>query len=145
MTNYVVFYRTLTEEQRGEVNSGGWETPVGKAYLDCEPIISNPPQYAGAMEFDLFELAAVAREVEDKEELYHRMQNHEASWTEDSKIQSFSSFPRSMSVGDVVYDVGAEEWSYVASFGFEPVQDETFVAHLRNKLDLIENTSYRSP
>jgi hypothetical protein len=134
MTRYVVFFRALSDAQRDELNAGGWSSPIGMAYADAEPVGERLPKYDGAIEFDLFELAATVRDCEDKDELWDRMQNRGPNWTCEVTVRAFTDFPRSMSKGDVVYDLDGGEWTYVASFGFEPVTDEAFVAHLRGKL-----------
>ncbi len=135
MTNYVVFFRAMTEAQRDELNGagGGWSSPLGAAYLDCEPDRDIVPSYAGAIEFDLFEMAAFVRDCADKNELWCRMQNRGPSWTCEPTIRAFTDFPRSMSKGDVIYDADLGEWSYVAT-GFEPVTDEAFIEYLHDKL-----------
>lgn len=136
MTDYVVFFRSMSEAQRNELNSpgGGWSSPLGSAYLACDPDLGDvAPAYAGAIEFDLFEMAALVRDCADKNELWRRMQNRGPSWTCEPTVRAFTDFPRSMSKGDVVYDADLGEWSYVAT-GFEPVTDEAFIEYLHAKL-----------
>lgn len=134
MTRYVVFFRALTEAQRDELNAGGWSSPIGIAYADCEPFLDKPASYAGAIDFDLFEVAAYVRDCDDKNELWHRMQNRGPSWTCEVTVRAFTDFPRSMSKGDVIYDADAGEWTYVATTGYEPLTDDAFIEYLHGKL-----------
>lgn len=134
--DYIVFFRRMTEAQRDELNApgGGWSSPLGSAYLDCEPDRGDVvPSYAGAIEFDLFEKAAFVRDCSDKNELWRRMQNRGPSWTCEPTVRAFTDYPRSMSKGDVVFEPESGEWSYVSS-GFTTLEDEAFIEFLRGKL-----------
>jgi hypothetical protein len=134
MTDYIVFFRSMTEAQRDELNAGGWSSTIGGAYLDCEPNREDVvPSYAGAIEFDLFEKAASVRDCEDKNAVYSLMQNHGANWSCEPTVRAYTDFPRSMSKGDVIYEPESGEWSYVSS-GFSKLEDEAFVDFLRGKL-----------
>lgn len=135
MTDYIVFFRSLNEDQRAEVNRDGWSSPVGEAYHEAEADRDHVPEYSGAIKFDLFELAASVRDCSDRDELWSRMQNRGANWTCEPTVRAFTDFPRSMSAGDVIYDADVGEWSYAgAPFGFEPITDTAFIDHLRAKL-----------
>ena len=134
MTDYIVYYRRLSDEQRDEVNRDGWSSRVGTAYLDSEGTYKQGPEYSGAIEFDLLEVAALVRGCADRDELWSRMQNRGANWSCEPTVCAFTDFPRSMSVGDVIYDTESGEWSYAdTSFGFATITDDTFIEHLRAK------------
>ncbi|NTF18218.1 hypothetical protein G6L37_07345 [Agrobacterium rubi] len=134
MTDYIVYFRHLSEEQRADVNRDGWSSPVGTAYLDSEGNRKDAPEYTGAVEFDLFEVAAVVRECADRDELWSRMQNRGANWACEPTVRAFTDFPRSMSTGDVIHDTNTGEWSYAGtSFGFPTITDDAFIDYLRGK------------
>lgn len=134
MTDYVVFFRHLSEEQRDEVNRDGWRCGVGTAYLDSEGGRNRSPEYSGAIEFDLVEVAAIVRECADRDELWSRMQNRGANWSCEPTVRAFTDFPRSMSAGDIIYDTDSLEWSYAdTSFGFATITDDALIDHLRAK------------
>jgi hypothetical protein len=140
MTDYIVFFRRMTDAQRDELNAAGrgWSSPLGEAYLDCEPDRSDVvPSYAGAIEFDLFENTATIRNCKDKNVLYRLMQNHGANWSCEPSVRAFTDFPRSMSKGDVIYEPESGEWSYVSS-SFTRLEDEAFIDFLRGKLNASE-------
>jgi hypothetical protein len=134
MTDYVVFFRSMTEAQRDELNEGGWSSPIGSAYLDCEPnrddIVTS---YAGAIKFNLFEVAAFVRDCPDQDELYRLMQNRGANWSCEPTVRANTDFPRSMSKGDIIHVPETDEWSYVSS-GFTKLEDISIIEFLRAKL-----------
>jgi hypothetical protein len=140
MTDYIVFFRSMSEAQRDELNAAGlgWSSPLGAAYLDCEPNREDVvPSYAGAIEFDLFEKAASISNCEDRNALWSLMQNRGANWSCEPSVRAHTDFPRSMSKGDVVYEPESGEWSYVSS-GFTKLEDEAFIDFLRAKLTATE-------
>lgn len=135
MTSHVVFFRRLSDEQREKVNASGWSSNLGSAYLDSEGNRHQAPCYEGAIEFDLFEVAAVVRDADDIELLWSRMQNRGPSWSCEPTVKALTDFPRSMSAGDVVYSVEQAKWHYAAiPFGFKTVDDTAFVAYLMTKI-----------
>ncbi len=130
----VVFYRNLSKAQTDELNSLGWGSDIGIAYMESQPIGEDKlPTYEGAIKFDLFEKACETV-AEDKEYIFDIMNNAEGPWYMHECFKSFTPFPRSMSVGDIVANVITGQWFYVASFGFEPVTDEAFITYLKGKL-----------
>lgn len=133
MVASVIFYRRLTKTQCDELNSLGWGSDIGLAYMNAQPVGDRLPTYEGAIAFDLFEVACETTET-DNEYIFEVMNSFNGPWYMSEGFKSFTKFPRSMCVGDIVFNVGTNEWFYVASFGFEPVTDEAFIAYLTKKI-----------
>ncbi|AGR48105.1 hypothetical protein SmphiM12_473 [Sinorhizobium phage phiM12] len=133
MSAFVVFYRRMSDAQIDQLHAVGcWSgSEAGIAYLDSEPRGEREPKYEGAIKHDTFEMAALVKDCDDKDELYDRMNSE---WRFDMMTTCHTDFPRSMSKGDVVYAPDTNEWYYVAGFGFEPITDAKFIDYLMKKI-----------
>jgi len=133
-SSYIVFFRLMNDEQTKDVNNKGWfGSEFGKAYLAAEPHGEEKPVYDGAITFDLFELAT-SLNAQNKSAVYAALQNHDAPWTD--HYPAFTSFPRSMSVGDIIFDRTDGHFYYVDQIGFNKVRDPEMIGYLSLKIIL---------
>lgn len=118
MAKFYVFFITVDREklERG----GGWGSLEGQAYLNAttnatplEAILRGMYEPAAVVE-----LPGVGISVE---RVWRMMQNLENPWTDTDGLLALTEFPRSAMVGDILYDVNADQWAIVASIGFEPI------------------------
>jgi hypothetical protein len=108
----IVYFVELSEDQRRDLNRGGWASRIGSAFLAARDGILTDDARA------LFKVAAEL-ESENAEEVWHRLQNLEGRWLEDHRIECKTSSPRSMDVGDIiVWPHKAERCTHV---GFQPI------------------------
>lgn len=119
-----VFFLRLTDEQRAELNGGGWNGDIGRRYLAAKD---------GAVDanLDLFEHAATvdAHDAHDAESIWAELQNVFDNWAERRErhepvtvVEVLTTFPRSMDVGDfVLWEDGRRE--RVADAGFEQLPE----------------------
>ncbi len=109
-----VYYVDLTESQRDELNALGWDSRIGKAYLDAR---------AGRIDstnFDLLTKAATFEFAVKAENIWVALQNGAEPWTTLDYITAHTKFARSMDVGDIIiWEDGTRE--RCASVGFEPI------------------------
>jgi len=108
-----VYYVELTEEQRSEINSVGWDCEVGKQY--------NAIRFDGRVDDSnrhLLKKAATMNST-NSETVWCSLQNLEMSWFDKPEIECHTVFPRSMDVGDViVWEDGSAEMCCSVGFGY---------------------------
>lgn len=113
-----VYYVDLTEEQRNIINDpefGGWGCATGRAYMAAKDGIFND-------ETRSFFVKAATIYAGNNEEIWMRLQNMDAPWTDDAEIEKHTAFPRSMDVGDlIVWEAGGVE--RCDRCGFQTVTD----------------------
>lgn len=114
-----VFYVELTDDQVKDLNSNGWGSDIGRAYMSAKD---------GRITEDnrrLFRRAADL-DAKENEEVWRRLQNgmhNHGVWRADPDIACRTGFPRSMDVGDLIFwEDGRIE--RCAAMGFEPVAPE---------------------
>ena len=90
-----VYYVDLSDEQRAELNRGDWSSEIGRAYLAAKD------GKVDESNVGLFRPAARLR-ADNAEDVWMKLQNVHASWTENDEIECLTDFPRSMDVGDVI-------------------------------------------
>ncbi len=109
-----VYYIELTKVQIDELNATGWNSPIGKAYLAARD------GRIDSTNFDLLTKAATFEFADSAEHIWISLQNREEPWTTFDFITSYTTFPRSMDVGDIiVWEDSTRE--RCASMGFEPI------------------------
>lgn len=110
-----VYYIELTEAQQDELNAQGWDSKIGKAYLNART------DKIDATNFDLLVKAATL-DVEGAEIVWRRLQNlDDAGWAKKAYVRCHTEFPRSMDIGDIiVWEDGSRE--RCAPIGFEPIE-----------------------
>lgn len=113
-----VYYITLTEEHRKQLNGSGWSSDIGRQYLSAKDGVIDDSN------IHLFEHAATV-EADNAEQIWVMLQNGvlHPSW-KDAKaegiLRCYTDFPRSMDVGDiVVWENGLQE--RVASIGVQAI------------------------
>ena len=90
-----VYYVELTHAQHDELNSKGWDSEIGRAYLrakDGEVDDSN---------VSLFKPAARLA-AEHAEAVWMILQNGQIAWRHRDDVEVLTNFCRSMDVGDVI-------------------------------------------
>lgn len=139
--HFTVFYIELSDEQTAAVNAKGWAgTEEGLAYLDAT--LGKPCNPDKAMKLGLYEKAAVfniekARTDMDADEAFDYvwsfLQNTDrGSWSDgeivgggkSNLIECHTERPRSMMVGDIIYDHMSDRWAVTRSIGFEAVDQD---------------------
>lgn len=144
---FSVFYISLTEDQRRQMNSEGWDGTIGTAYLDAKGEFGRGPYYGGSIQLDLFELAAEITAIVMEgdvgpDQVWSMLQNHHSNWSDNlpKGIETYTSFPRSMDIGDIVYSHSKGKWYRCASIGFDEIEYETdLIEYLTEKAN---STSY---
>lgn len=132
MKQYTAYYRLLTAEQTKDVNNKGWfGSEFGKAYLAAEPHGEEKPVYDGAIKFDMYELATTLY-APNKSGVYASLQNLDTPWTD--HYPTYTTFPRSMSVGDIIFDLAEQTFFYVDQIGFDKVRDPAMIEYLNTKM-----------
>lgn len=137
MPKFTVFYVALNDEQVAIVNdpfNGGWSCKVGKAYLDATFAGERGCTYKGAVKYGLIHKAAVL-EARSLENVFGMMQNLTRSWAESPDIKCLTEFPRSMSIGDIVYLHDTKQYAYCARAGFTALETREIVDHLNKLLE----------
>ncbi len=112
-----VYFIELSKDQVADLNSSeaGWGSKIGKAYLAARD------GRIDSTNFDLLKKAATLEAATD-EQVWMRLQNHEAPWTADTTIEAHLTFTRSMDIGDlIVWEDGRR--ARVESCGFEEVRN----------------------
>ena len=107
-----VHFVELSEEQRQEINDNGWGCEIGMAYMDIrfKGIVNETNRH-------LFKKAAVMNS-NSSETVWRSLQNLEMGWDAKREIECFTTFPRSMDVGDViVWEDGSAEMCCSVGFG----------------------------
>lgn len=133
MTAFTVFFLRLSDEQRNTLNNDGWDSGIGRAWMNAEGTVRRT-DYSDVIEYDLFEKAAFIRNTHNLSSVWMAIQNHEISWKENESIVCYTNFPRSMMVGDIIYCPQDDSWNRVSRVGFEEIVDEYFIEYLRAKL-----------
>lgn len=112
-----VYYIELTRAQVDELNDQGWDSQIGKAYMNAKAGMID------ATNFDLLVKAATVVCAPGAEAIWVAMQNGQESWTtlNPAYITCHTAFPRSMDVGDIIiWEDGTRE--RCASTGFETIE-----------------------
>ena len=105
-------------------------------YFDAT-MFPNDDSIDKAIQAGLYEKAAVVSfdvRQPDAEMVWTTIQNLDEPWTKSPNVEVITTFPRSMMVGDIIYDHDADAWAFVASFGFEPVWQESSIDKLTELL-----------
>lgn len=89
-----IYFVTLSEADRMQLNLLGWDSPIGTKYHAAKD-----GDIAGNL--DMFSLAAEG-EFSGPEEVFTKLQNVHSGWNENPDIVCHTDFPRSMSVGDYI-------------------------------------------
>ena len=111
-----VYYIELTEAQRDELNAQGWNSRIGKAYLNARG------SRIDATNFDLLVKAATFEFADSAEHIWISLQNGNDPWTTLNYITAHTNFARSMDIGDIiVWEDGTRE--RCAAIGFEPIAE----------------------
>lgn len=130
MKTFTVLYVTLPEHAELK----GWEAPDMKAYADLSifPKEENVPALIkGAIEHGLLKPAAKLA-ARDAEVAFVMLQSHERPWRENVAIECLTQRPRSMSVGDIIYEEDTDTWMLCMSMGFHEITDFDTRRMLRN-------------
>ena len=115
MPKATIYYVDLTEPQRAELNAKGWNSLIGKAYLDARV------GKIDSTNFDLLTKAATFEFADSAEAIWIALQNGAEPWTTLTYITCHTMFPRSMDVGDIiVWEDGKRE--RCAPVGFKPIE-----------------------
>ena len=111
--NATVYFVSLTDEQRDQLNLQGWDSEIGKRY--------SAARFCESLDWGLMEEAAKAENFENAEQVWMSMQNLDEPWAAHPDLYCVTEFPRSMDVGDVVvWEDGTME--RCASCGFETLE-----------------------
>lgn len=101
-----VFYITLSERQRNEINRAGWDCPSGRLYHrakdgDVDSIVVDMVfERAATVEIDQAHPGSDAAEA-----IWTKLQNVHQGWADQAAelgVEVHTDFPRSMDVGDVI-------------------------------------------
>jgi len=130
MKQYEVFFYKVTEAQREEINTKGWDSPIGAAYLDITAS-RQLPAFKAVTEFDLYEHATTIT-VDDIEHVYTLLQNHKKPWT--ASYPCHTDFPRSFSVGDVIWHKDTDSFYWCAPMGFMEIHNYELIGYLKGKV-----------
>ncbi len=125
MTKFTIFYAELSEEDTRDINAKGWAgSKMGVPYLDAQG-----GTYEAALRLGLMKKVAEAEIQGGFEQLFYEMQNLDQNWNTRGNFTCLTKFPRSQSVGDVIYIHDTDEFWRVASFGHnrvDPIYTEEF-------------------
>lgn len=110
----MVYYVRLTEDQRQELNAEGWDSDIGRRYMNARD--------GKSLDWALLERAATM-EAKSSEAIWVTLQNLEVPWEDNPSVECITDFPRSMDVGDIIMweDHTMER---CARIGFETVIEE---------------------
>jgi hypothetical protein len=144
MANMIAFFVTLNENQRFEINCRGWDCPAGKAYADMaikRYEEDEEPDFSDVMEQDMFKMAAGGN-FADLGNVFERLQNFETNWSESGDIIYHIDCPRSMCVGDVIWNKDTDQYFRVASIGFTDIKNSKFKQYLNEKHEIFIKETY---
>lgn len=118
-----IFYKRLSDERVAILNGpqGGWNCASwARAYANLGLIneTSAEARVTEAAALGLYEPAA-RTEITDHEEIWTAMQNGAVPWTENSRLDCLTDFPRSMCVGDLILS-DTDLWACV-DLGFHKI------------------------
>lgn len=126
MSTFRVYYVTLSDADRTQVNEMGWGCPVGFAYMKATMGKGGEILVEDAITYALYEEAAMM-EAENLSDVWENLQNMEVNWMDKPNIGCMTKFPRSMIVGDIIESVFQDYpsvYHVVLPYGFRPLSDD---------------------